>query len=196
MNRTHVLAVASLALALQGCSTFYAEAEQPSLCLTLSPQSFRIQGGGVTPPAPVTAPYDGTLDLNLKEFIPDFLLNGPSQDRIVHFLSFEVMRSGGGNYDFLDDLSLEAVGAPGSTPVQLGRFVRGTQTGITSISLPSAAPTTNLADLLASGALSLRVSGTATFPAGVQIPADWSAQVEACLSAKVHKTLQQLIDGT
>jgi hypothetical protein len=197
MNRTHVLAVAALALALQGCSTFYAEAEQPSVCLTLTPQSFPIQGGGVTPPATVTAPYDGSLDLNLKDFIPDFLLNGPSQDRILHFLSFRVMSNrDGGNYDFVDSLQLVAVGAPGSTPLVLGSYLRGAAVGVTSISLRPLDPNTNLADRLASGGLTLRVTGNATFPAGVQIPADWSAQVETCLSAKVHKTLQQIIDGT
>jgi hypothetical protein len=193
MKRPFLVVLAGLAIPLSGCSTFYAEAEQPSVCLTLSPQTFAFPGAG-TGGGGVSRSFTGSVDLGLKEVVPDFLLKGPSQDRILHFLSFQVVANPGGNYDFIDDLKIEAVGATGSTPVQLGRYVRGARTNVTSISLPSEAPTTNLSDFLASGGgLSLRVSGNATLPVTQQA---WSAQVEACLSAKVRKTLQQMIDGT
>jgi hypothetical protein len=192
MKRPFLLLLAGLAVPLPGCSTFYAEAEQPSVCLTLSPQTFTFPGGGTgSGGAPRT--FNGSVDLGLSDVVPDFLLNGRSQDRILHFLSFQVVANPGGNYDFIDDLKLEAVGALGSEPVLLGQYVRGARTNVRSISIPSESPGTNLSDLLASGALSLQVSGNATVPATQQT---WSAQVEACLSAKVRKTLQQMIDGT
>ena len=46
MKRRLLLVAAPLAVALQGCGTFYAEGEQPRVCLTLPPQTFAIPGGG------------------------------------------------------------------------------------------------------------------------------------------------------
>ena len=199
MKRIHVLAVAALASGLQGCNTFYAEAEQPQVCLTLPTQSFTIPGGGgiVAPPGGFTASYSSPVDLGLSDVLPDFILSGPSSDRIVHFLSFDATVSGapGANLDILSTLQVQALGAPGSTPVTLAQYVKGTRTGVRSISLESLAPGTNLADFLASGGLTVQVSGTVSVPGGQTVPAVWSAQVSSCLYAKIHKTFQQLIDG-
>jgi hypothetical protein len=198
MKRNLLVVAAALAVALQGCSTFYAEAEQPSVCLTLTPAPFSILGGGgIAPPGGVSAAYSGSIDLGLSDVVPDFMLNGPSQDRILHFLSFRATTTLlGGNFDFVDNLQLHAQGAPGTQPVALGQYTRGSQVNVTSISFPSGASKANLSDLLASGALTLHLEGNVSVPGGQRVPATWSAEVETCLYAKVHKTLQQMIDGT
>jgi hypothetical protein len=198
MKRNLLVVAAALAVALQGCSTFYAEAEQPSVCLTLTPAPFSIQGGGgIAPPGGFSAAYSGSVDLGLSDVVPDFMLNGPSQDRILRFLSFRATATLlGGNFDFVDSVQLHAQGAPGSQPVELGQYVRGSQVNVTSISFPSGAPNVNLSDFLASGGLTLHVDGNVSVPGGQRVPATWSAEVETCLYAKVHKTFQQMIDGT
>jgi hypothetical protein len=198
MKRNLLVVAAALAVALPGCDTFYAEAEQPSVCLTLPAQTFTIPGGGGTaPPGGFSGTFSGSVDLGLSDVVPDFLLDGPSRDRILHFLSFRATTTLlGANFDFLDNAQLQAQGAPGSQPVDLGEYTRGTRVGVTTISLPSRAPNVNLSDFLASGALTLHLAGQVTVPGGQVVPSTWSAEVEACLYAKVRKTFQQMIDGT
>lgn len=198
MKTSHLLAAAALSTGLLGCNTFYVEAEQPQVCLTMPTQSFTIPGGGgVAPPGGFTGTYSAPVDLGLSNTLPDFIMSGPSSDRILHFLSFEATVSGspGANLDLLTSLDVQATGAPGSTPVTLARYNRGTQTGVTRIALQSLAPDTNLSDFLASGALNLSVNGSVRVEAGQTVPTSWSAQVTSCLYAKIHKTAQQLIDG-
>jgi hypothetical protein len=200
MKRTLLLATASVAFALQGCGTFYAEAEQPRVCLTLTPQTFTIPGGGaVAPPGGFTATYSGTIELSLSNAIPDFMLTGRSTDRILHFLSFDASVSGppGANLNFVSSLEVTAEGAPGSTPVVLGRYARGSQTGVvTSISIQPEAQDNNLSDFVANGGITLGMSGGVSVAAGQPVPANLTTAVTTCLSAKVHKTFQEIIDGT
>jgi hypothetical protein len=200
MKRNLLVVAAALASALPGCGTFYAEAEQPSVCLTLPSQTFTIPGGGtVAPPGGFTGTYSGAIDLGLSDVVPDFLLNGPPQDRILHFLSFDASVSGppGANLNYITSLELTAEGALGSTPVMLGRYARGSQTGvITSISIQPEVRQTNLSDFLAGGAITLRLSGGVSVAAGQPVPSTWTAAATTCLYAKVHKTFQQMIDGT
>jgi hypothetical protein len=198
MKRIHLLAVAALGLGLQGCSTFYAEADQPLFCLGLPAQSFTIPGGGgLAPPGGFNGTYAGSVDVGLSDVLPDFILGGPSRDRVLHFLSFDASVSGGpgANMDFLSNLEVQAQGTAGSTPVPLAHYDRGSQTGVTHISLDSDNPGVNLSDRLANGGLSLQLSGAVSVPAGQAVPANWNAQITACFSAKIHKTLQQMIDG-
>jgi hypothetical protein len=200
MKRSLLVVAAVLAAALQGCSTFYAEAEQPLVCLTMQPQTFTIPGGGtVAPPGGFTGTYSGAIDLALSDAIPDFLFTGQSKDRILRFLSFDASVSGppGANLNFITSLQLTAAGAPGSTPVVLGQYARGSQTGvITSISVQPEAQQTNLSDLLAGGAITLSLSGGVSVAAGQPIPSTWTTAATTCLYAKVHKTFQEIIDGT
>jgi hypothetical protein len=198
MKRIHLLAVTALALGLQGCSTFYAEAEQPLFCLGLPAQTITIPGGGgVAPPGGFSGTYAGSIDVGLSNVLPDFILGGPPRDRVLHFLSFDASVSGGPgtNMDFLSNLEVQAQGPTGATPVPLAHYDRGAQTGVTHIALDSDNPGANLSDFLANGGLSLQVSGAVSVPAGQVVPATWNAQFTACFSAKIHKTLQQMIDG-
>jgi hypothetical protein len=193
-----ILVLAAAAAALQGCTTFYAEAEQPLVCLTLPAQSFVIPGGGiVAPPEGFSGTYAGNVDIGLSNVVPDFLFTGASKDRILHFLSFDASVSGalGANLDFLSNLDVVAQGNAGSAPVELAHYVR-TGTNVRSISLASDAPGVNLTDLLANGGLTLSLSGDVFIPGGQTVPAQWSAQISSCFYAKVHKTLQEIIDGT
>jgi len=200
MKRHLLLATAPLAFALQGCGTFYAEAEQPRVCLAMLPQTFTIPGGGaVAPPGGFTGTYSGTIDVSLSDAIPDFLLTGQSKDRILHFLSFDASVSGppGANLDFVSSLEVTAEGAPGSTPVVLGRYARGSQSGvITSISVQPEAQNSNLSGFVASGGITLGMSGGVSVAAGQPVPSTLTTAVTTCLSAKVHKTLQEIINGT
>jgi len=197
MKRSLLVTLAGLAILLGGCGTFYAEAEQPLLCLTLPPQTFTIPGGGiVAPPGGFTGSYGGAVDVGLSDVVPDFLLSGPSKDHVLHLLSFQATLSGspGVNFDWLTDLRLTAQNGA-MAPVQLGQYTRGAQTGVTTISLGLSAPGQNLADFLANGGLILDLSGGVSVPAGQTVPGTWSTTVTTCLYAKVHKTLQDLIGG-
>jgi hypothetical protein len=199
MKRTLLVVTAALAGALQGCGTFYAEAEQPMVCLTMAPQTFVVPGGGtVAPPGGFTGSSSGVVDLGLSDALPDFLLTGRSQDRILRFLSFQATVSGppGANFDFLTGLRVTAQGPPGSVPVELANYRRGTQSGvITTISVDSSSPDNNLSDFLAGGGLTFNVSGSVAIPGGQPIPSSWSATVSSCFSARIHKTFQEIIDG-
>jgi hypothetical protein len=199
MKRTLLVVTAVLAGAIPGCGTFYAEAEQPMVCLTMPPQSFSVPGGGTVAPAGgFTGSSSGVVDLGLSDALPDFLLTGQSPDRILRFLSFQATVSGppGANLDFLTGLRVTAQGPPGSVPVELANYKRGTQTGlITHITLDPTSPDNNLTGLLTSGGLSFNVTGTVSIPAGQPIPGNWSATVSSCFYAKVRKTLQEMVDG-
>jgi len=198
MKRIHVLAVAALALGLQGCNTLYAEAEQPRVCLTLPTQSVTIPGGGLpVPPGGITATYSQDIDLDLAGVLPDFLMGGPPSDRVLHFLSFEAdVGMPGENLDIISDLEVSATGGAGATPVTLGAYTHPQGTNVTRILIDSSAPDANLADYLGTGGLNLHLAGTVSIPQSFgTVPTTWSARVSACFSAKVHKTLQQVIDG-
>jgi len=197
MKRSLLVTLTGLAASLAACNTFYAEAEQPLICLTLPPQTFTIPGGGmVAPPGGFTGSYGGAFDVGLSDAVPDFLLSGPSKDHVLHFLSLKATVSGapGVNFDWLTDLRLTAQNGV-TSPVQLGLYTRGSQTGVTTISLSSMAPDQNLTDFLSNGGLILDLSGGVSVPAGQTVPGSWTTTVTTCLSAKVHKTLQDLIDG-
>jgi hypothetical protein len=188
----------SLAASLSGCGTFYAEAEQPHVCLTLPPQTFAIPGGGaVAPPGGFNGASGGSVDIGLADAVPAFLLDGPPENRVLHFLSFEARIQGAGlTFDWLNNLELVAAGQPGAAPVRLARYARGGPTGATAIHLESLAPEANLADYLASGGLALTVSGDVSVPGGQAVPGTWTATISTCFSAKVRKTLQEILDGT
>lgn len=198
MSRALLVATAALASGTLGCSTFYAEAEQPLVCLTLPTQSFSVPGGGIPAPAGgFHGSYTTTIELGIQDVLPDFLLNGPPSEHVLHFVSLDAAVDGapGASLDLVDTLEVTARGAPGSSPVELAHYVRGPETGVTRISLDSANPGANLTGLLVNGGLSADVYGEVTIPAGQTIPASFSATVTACFSAQVKKTLEQLING-
>ena len=95
MNRALLIATAALASGTLGCSTFYAEAEQPLVCMTLPTQSFSVPGGGIPAPAGgFHGSYTTTLVLGIQDVLPDFLLNGPPSEHVLHFVSFDATVAG------------------------------------------------------------------------------------------------------
>jgi hypothetical protein len=198
MNRMLLASVLPLAAALSGCGSLYAEAEQTEVCLTLPPQTFTIPGGGiVAPPGGFSGSSSGVVDLGLSDALPDFIIGGSPDSRILRFLSLDaaLVPAPGVNFDWLTDLEVQAEHAA-DPPVALGGFTRGTRTGLTTISLVSSHRDVNLAGFLAGGAIALQLAGSVDVPAGQAVPAAWTATVSACFYAKVKKTFQQLINGT
>jgi hypothetical protein len=198
MNRTLIVAVLPLVAALSGCSTLYAEAEQAEVCLTLPPQTITIPGGGVVaPPGGFSGSYSGVVDVGLSDALPDFLIGGSPDSRILRFLSLDasLVPAPGVNFDWLSDLEVRAEHAA-DAPVTLARFARGTRTGLTTISLLPAHPDVNLAGFLTGGSVALQLAGSVDVPAGRSVPPAWTATVSACFYAKVKKTFQELANGT
>ncbi len=192
MTRTLAAAVACLALA--GCNTFYAEAEQPRICLTLVPRSFVVP---VIPPGTTDpVPFSSSVDVGLGDVIPSVLLDGSSREHILRFQGITMTLEGapGANFGFLHDLDVN-VQRGVLAPVLLAAYARGTSTPGAILSLDSLAPAENLTDFLQSGALRLDLTGSvdpALWPSGTTA---FSASVTACFSAQVRKTLQELING-
>ncbi len=204
MNRKSLLLALPLAAALAGCDTFYAEAEQPQVCLTLQ-RSFTVSFTGLAePPAAgvgavaAIGPNFGTdVVLGLGSYLPDFVLQGPSDQHVLHFLGIQVNVDGppGANFSWLQDLQVTATSG-GLPAVLLADYTKPSGGGlITSIKASSLAPGDNLTDLLQNGDLTLSITGTvdqSLFPAG---QTSFAATLTPCFSAKVRKTLGQLING-
>src|SRR5512137_1548139 len=156
MNRALLVATFALASGTLGCGTFYAEAEQPLFCLAVPTQSFVIPGGGTPAPAGgFQGSYGATVSLGVQGVLPDFVLDGSPSDHVLHFVSFDAAVAGapGANLDLVDTLDVMALGAPGSSPVDLAHYVRGPESNVTRISLDSASPGANLTGLLVNGGL-------------------------------------------
>jgi len=207
MNPIRNTALALLALTLAGCNTFYAEAEQPQVCVTLAPQTFTITGSSAAPVAEAAAAttlagLGAQVDLGLSSWLPDFMTKGSSDSRILHLLSFSVAASGaaGANLDWLQSVQI-TVQKGTTTPVVLASWTPGSgQTGhvgplLTSVTVPGSNQDLNLSDFLSSnGTLVTAVTGTvdsARLPAG----STWTGQVGVCFYAKIKKTYAELING-
>ncbi len=193
MKRTLPAAIACLVLT--GCNAFYAEAEQPHICLTLAPQSFAVPA--IPPGTTDPVPFSSAVDVGLGDVIPSVLLNGPSREHVLRFQSISLTLEGapGVNFGFLQDLDV-TVQRGVLAPVLLASYARGTSTTGATLSLDSLAPADNLTDFLQGGTLGVDVTGTidpSRWQAGTT---EFRASVTTCFSAKVRKTVQEMIDGT
>lgn len=186
---TRTLHAALLAvLATTGCGSFYVEAEQPQACLQLvSPQPLTLAGGGTG------GQVSGTIDIGLQNAIPDFVLNGPPENNVVSFLGATVVltNSAGAVPSWLSSFKVTAV-SPGAPSVVLVDYTPSSAPTSATITLPPRQPGNNLAGLIQNGGLTLQLDAAfnSTAPSGV-----WTAGVTACFSAKVKKTLEQLLNG-
>ena len=193
MNRTLSALVAALALPLAACDSWYVEAEQPLACLTLQPQTFLIPTIAPVPGGGFEGSWTETTTVNVGDVLPGFILDGPPQDRRIQLVSFGISLTGGAtNLDWLKSLQVSATNM--ITPVQLVAYQGGVPAGARSINLPASNPGANLADYLASGNLTLVVSGSASVPAGSTIPSTWTGSVNVCVQAHVKKTFNQMIN--
>jgi hypothetical protein len=194
MKRILLAAIAPLVLSTTACGSFYAEAEQPSACIQLlSPQVFPVIPPGL-PGGPGT--FAQVVDIGLSNALPDVLIKGSPETHIVSFqsLTFTLQGAPGANLGWLTRLEVQAQSVT-STPVMLVDFEPGTPVTGNTLTVRAQNPGQNLVGLLQNGGLTLSVSGDydpTRFPSGTTA---LTANVSACFSAKVKKTLEEMING-
>ena len=199
MKRIPVAIVTALALPLAACGSFYAQAEQPQVCLTVQPQTFTLPNGGlvVAPAGGFQGTFSGQVDLGISDALPDFIVNGPPENHILRFLSLEASiasNSAAANFNWLHDLSLTVT--DGATSDRLAFYGGGMTTGSKVLRIGPLDAANNLVAFLQNGNLVLHLEGSVAIPAGAQIPTSWTASIQGCFYAKVKKTFQEMIDGT
>lgn len=189
MTRATPFAVLAAALATTGCGSFYVDAQQPQACLKLvTPQPLTLSGGGGG------RQVSATVDVGLRDAIPDFVLDGPADSSVVTFQGATVVLTNaqGDTPSWVSNFKVTAV-SPGAPSVVLVDYT-APATGPTSVTFPLAPRdrANNLIGLLQNGGLTLQLdaSSSSTVPPGV-----WTAGVTACFSARVKKTFDQLING-
>ena len=198
MKRIPVAIVAALALPLAACGSFYAQAEQPQVCLTVKPQTFTLPTGGlaVAPPGGFQDTFSGQVDLGISDALPDLLVSGSPETHILRFLSLEASitsDSAAANFNWLEDLSLTV--SNGVLTEQLAFYGGGMTTGSKVLRVGPLDGRNNIVAYLRNGSMVLTLDGAVAIPAGAPIPTSWTASVKACFSAKVKKTFQEMIDG-
>jgi hypothetical protein len=198
MNRILLAAIVPAALSIAGCGSFYAEAEQPQACLTVLPQTFTIPGGGiVAPPGGFQGTFSGQVDLGISDALPDVLVDGPPENHILRFLSLEATitsNSAAANFNWLHDLTLTV--SNGGATDELAYYGGGMTSGSTSLELGPLDAANNLVAFLRNGGMVLQLDGSVVIPGGAPIPTSFTATVTGCFSAKVRKTLDEIINGT
>ncbi len=193
MKRLLPALLAALCIPLAACNTFYAEAEQPRVCLTVPPQSFTIPGGGiVAPPGGFTGTWSGQVDLGIGNTLPDFLVNGSTDTHVLRFLDLEatLTSTGATNFDWLQNLSVTV--SSGVVTQQLAFYDGGLTRGARTLTLEPVNPDNNLVTFLRNGNMVVFLTGTAAVPAGSPVPSTWTASITTCLYAKVRETLQEM----
>jgi hypothetical protein len=196
-NIVLLAALVPAALSLAGCGTFYAQAEQPEVCLTVLPQTFTIPGGGViAPPGGFQGTFSGQVDLGINDALPDFLFNGTPENHIFRFLSLEASitsTSAAANFNWLQGLTLTVTN--GATSEEVAHYGGGMTTGSRVLKIGPLNAANNLVTFLNQGNMVLTLAGTVSIPAGAQIPGSWTASVQGCFYAKVKKTFEEIING-
>ena len=189
--------IALLALPLAACGSFNVEADQPLACLTLQPESITIGNGT----APIVGPIVQTWPeqeraIPLGDAIPTFILDGPPQDRVIRLVSFGIqVTSGVNNLDWLQNFSV-SVSPNGGAPVRIVTCQGCVPGGSTTIDVPASDGDYNLANFIdANGNLTLSFGGSVNVPAGTTVPNTFGGRVKVCVSAKVKKTFDELING-
>jgi hypothetical protein len=198
MKRILLAALVPAALSLAGCGSFYAQAEQPEVCLTVLPQTFSIPGGGViAPPGGFQGSFSGQVDLGINDALPDFLVNGAPENHILRFLSLEASitsTSAAANFNWLQGLTLTVTN--GQKSEELARYGGGMTSGSKVLKVGPLNAANNLVTFLQNGNMVLNLAGSVSIPAGAQIPGSWTATVQGCFSAKLKKTFEEIINGT
>lgn len=198
MNRILLAAIVPAALSIAGCGSFYAEAEQPQACLTVLPQTFTIPGGGiVAPPEGFQGTFSGQVDLGISDALPDFLVDGPPENHFLRFLSLEATitsNSAAANFNWLHDLTLTV--SNGGATDELAYYGGGMTSGSKTLKLGPLDAANNLIAFLQNGGMVLQLEGSVVIPGGAPIPTSFTATVTGCFSAKVKKTLDEIINGT
>jgi hypothetical protein len=197
MNRILLAALVPAALSVAGCGAFNVEASQPQACLQiLSPQALIV----VPPVIPGgSGEVRGSVDIGLKNAFPGFLVDGSPDNNVVRFLGGTLSLNGppGSDTRWVTGIKVTATN-PSLPPLLLVDYTApaGGPAGAV-FNIGPRDPNNNLVTMLQNGGLTLEVE--TTYTTGIAIPppsGSWTAGVNACFSASIKKTFQQLIDGT
>jgi hypothetical protein len=197
MNRILIAVFVPVAASIAGCGTFYAQAEQPEVCLTVAPQTFIIPAGGlvVAPPQGFQGTFSGQVDLGISSALPDLLVNGPPENHILRFLSLEASvtsDSAAANFNWLADLSLTV--SDGLLTRQVAFYGGGMTSGSRVLRIGPLDAANNLVTYLQNGNMVLNLEGSVNIPGGAQIPSSFTASIQGCFYAKVRKTFDEMIN--
>ena len=198
MKRILIAVLVPVAASITGCGSFYAQAEQPEVCLTVPPQTFTIPTGGllVAPPGGFQGTFSGQVDLGISNALPDLLVDGPPENHVLRFLSLEASitsNSAAANFNWLEELTLTV--SNGSLTRQLAYYGGGMTSGSRVLRIGPLDGENNLVTFLQNGNMVLYLEGSVAIPGGAQIPSSWTASVQGCFYAKVRKTFDEMING-
>jgi hypothetical protein len=196
MDRNLLAVLVSAALSVVGCGSFNVEASQPQACLQLvSPQVFidvpPVNLGG-------TGKLTASVDIGLKNAFPGFLVDGSPDNNVVRFLGGTLALNGppGSDTRWVTEIKVTATN-PSLPPLVLVDYTPPTGGPAGAVfNIGPRDPNNNLITMLQNGGLTLEVETTYTTGIAIPPPAgSWSAGVNACFSASIKKTFQELIDG-
>jgi hypothetical protein len=194
MDRIRLAAIVSAALSVAGCGSFNVEASQPQACLQLlSPQALIV----VPPVIPGgSGEVTGSVDIGLKNAFPGFLVDGSPDNNVVRFLGATITLTGpaGSTTQWVRRIKVTATN-PALPPLVVVDYTApaGSPPGAT-FSIGPRDPNNNLVTMLQNGGLTLDVEASYDI-ASPPASGAWSAGVNACFSASVKKTFDELING-
>jgi hypothetical protein len=170
MIRTLALTALGASL-LSGC--FYVEAEEPTICKTLTNQV-------IGPLAPFTTEFSAQYDYAFGDSLLNFGDKKVTTDIRALSLTF-TLKSGASDLDFIDSGKVSLVDTDGTDPeVKILAYQRSGTVGTTLV-IPAGDPV-DVTKYLQSGATVAHVELSGEFPGNTQLTFD----MKACLSAKVH----------
>ena len=198
-NTLLLAAIVPAALSLAGCGSFYAQAEQPEVCLTILPQTFNIPNPTAITVGPFQGTFSGQVDLGISSALPDILVDGLPENHILRFLSLEATitsNSAAANFNWLESASLTV--SNGATTKEVAVYGGGMTSGARVLRIGPLDPDNNLVTYLQSCNLVFNLEGSVAVPADSieRVPAEFTVTVQGCFYAKVKKTFDELINGT
>jgi hypothetical protein len=169
-----LLFTALAAFVLSGC--FYVEAEEPSVCKTVPDQSF--------PGSAVGGTYDVSQDFNYdfgNELVLSF--NGKTVDTTAQILSVTLTaKSGITDFSFIDKAQVTLIDPSGANPdVQVLAYTKASGSPQTATLVVDGGDQVDITKYLQGGQITVRIHFNGSAP-----PGSFTADVKACVYAKVH----------
>jgi|GEM_PF-4828143 len=156
---------------LSGC--FYVEAEEPSICKTVTDQQ-------IGPLAPFTTHFTGSYDYDFGDSLLNFGDKQVQTDIRALSVTF-TLKSGAPNLDFIDNGKVSLVDSSGAHPeLKILSYERTTPVADTLVI--GGGDALDVSNYLTSGSTKAHIELTGDFPGNTTITVD----IKACLYAKVH----------